>query len=124
MRTEKRNSQPDETAQKMAEVPRKKTCQLQACRMSRFVAVWFLCVVERQVDARVLFCHTPNKRTQRLEGASRLGWSCSRTFTMSLLARLSTTTTDGGPVRPKSANRNSPYVRTIRFASSKLSIEK
>ncbi|KAF8551989.1 hypothetical protein OG21DRAFT_1466447 [Imleria badia] len=33
---------------------------------------------------------------------------------MSLLARLSTTTTDGGPVRPKSANRNSPYVRPSR----------
>ncbi|KAF8141266.1 hypothetical protein EV363DRAFT_1425405 [Boletus edulis] len=39
---------------------------------------------------------------------------------MSLLARLSTTTTttsttaDGGPVRPRSANRNSPYTRPSR----------
>ncbi|KAG6381911.1 hypothetical protein JVT61DRAFT_531 [Boletus reticuloceps] len=37
---------------------------------------------------------------------------------MSLLARLSTTTTtttaDGGPVRPKSANRTSPYTRPSR----------
>ncbi|KAN0081230.1 hypothetical protein V8E55_008854 [Tylopilus felleus] len=36
---------------------------------------------------------------------------------MSLLARLSTTTTtttEGGPVRPKSANRNSPYARPSR----------
>ncbi|KAG9308543.1 hypothetical protein JVU11DRAFT_7232 [Chiua virens] len=32
---------------------------------------------------------------------------------MSLLARISTTT-DGGPVRPKSATRNSPYIRPSR----------
>ncbi|KAG8221324.1 hypothetical protein J3R82DRAFT_1492 [Butyriboletus roseoflavus] len=37
----------------------------------------------------------------------------SRTIIMSLLARLSTTT-NGGPVRPKSANRSSPYARSPR----------